>query len=230
MANNISLKEIIDFFINCPLDEPTAEEKVDFSFFDNVIPLIQTQKEQLSMTAPDLSIFTGIGIETDEVRNCSILSWFMNPYESHAQGSLFMKIFFREMEIDFIDFIQDGYFSVLNEISYGEKGRVDINIRSNNFWIIIEAKINASEQKDQIERYRNIIDSSIEAYGIKKEHTKVLFLTLSGYEPETGEADKCISWAEIAEMMKIFAKECKNDIVRSLALQYSRHLSYLIGD
>ena len=65
--------------------------------------------------------------------------------------------------------LRGGYFSVSTEDTYSENGRVDITIYGRQFWIIIEAKISANEQSDQISRYQDILE---------KNHKRLVFLCL----------------------------------------------------
>jgi hypothetical protein len=230
--STITIEEITSFIENFPFLKSAPEDEIciDTHFIDGIMPSIKESQREASVTAPNLNIFKGIGVGTDEVRNCKILAWFMKPEETHAQGSLFMEIFFEQELREFLPYALGGYFNVSTEIDFGDNGRVDINIVSRDFWVIIEAKINAGEQDSQLKRYNNVIASGCSALGINSGSTKVIYLTLSGCNPTSGKADLCISWLDISKVLFKFAERANNAFVSNLAQQYANYLQYITGE
>lgn len=139
---------------------------------------------------------------SDEVRNSAVLAWLLNPRGSHGIGDIALKALLTALEP--LKSLKDtGKFCHMRTESNptGEvANRVDIEIDSENFYLIIEVKINAVEGDKQIERYGEIAKSR--SYG---RPWALLFLTLQGAKPTT--AGKYIdnvcsmSWSMLANII-----------------------------
>jgi len=227
MNNNMTMtKETISiFFDKFPFKEKITVDKIDYCFFETLFPKIQLVKEIYAVNPPNLNIFDGFNIGKNELKHCSLLSWFFDPGGNHCQGELFLSCFLNKFDlINFLQYIQGGYFTVYTEDNYSEHGRVDIFIYNKKFWIIIEAKIMANEQSDQIERYNKILDKKSMILGIPRSMCKVFFLTIDGRTPNSGKADHNISWKDIAGVLQDFTICCKNEYILSTAKQYSKFI------
>ena len=162
---------------------------------------------------PNLNVWEAVKLARSELKHCSFLRWLLDPRGSHYQGELFLKRFIERYSESFLKEIPKDELSSCNvksEDSYDDAGRVDISITGRSFVIVIEAKIDAPEQGDQLERYRNI-----------SENVRIVFLTKDGRKPDGGNADLCIAWKDIGEICKEFVKECKNPWLAELVRQYS---------
>lgn len=222
---------INSFFEKFPFKQNKQFNIVDYQFFENLIPKILSDKRIYRTTPPNLNIFEGFGLGKNELKHCSLLAWFFNPGANHSQGQLFLNCFLKKFEvIGILKYTQKGYFTVSTEDSYFEQGRVDISIYSKNFWLIIEAKILANEQNDQIERYNEILNNKSIALGIPRSMCKIFFLTLNGINPTSGKSDFCVSWKDMAEVLQDFSTKCKNEYVSSTAIQYSNFLISNLGE
>jgi len=126
------------------------------------------------------NIFSILGLGTSEVRlHSALLGELLNPHGSHQHGEIFLSLFLKSIGID--DFTQDLRsckidieYSVkaVNE-DYTEGGRVDVIFSSScGKKIVVENKIYARDQKNQLLRYRNAFPEAI-----------ILYLTLDGSEP-----------------------------------------------
>ena len=119
----------------------------------------------------------------------------------HDFDDLFLKLFIEtvletaktddvEREIDKdIDFSMEKDLkkaNVIKEKNLGEYGRADIFIESRNFNIIIENKIYASEQTDQVARY---YDYCKEQKIVQNKKFWVLYLTLEGAASDTAKGN-----------------------------------------
>lgn len=133
--------------------------------------------DTLSQTTGDrFNIFNVLGIGHLEVRTHSpILAELLNPRGSHSQGATFLKLFVDRFGVD--DFRSDSA-TVKSEYHVGpvtEKsgGRVDILIMDGTGrTILIENKIYAGDQPNQIARYRNW-----------NRQSRIFYLTLDGRDP-----------------------------------------------
>ena len=132
------------------------------------------------------NIFNTIGLWSEEVRlHSALIGELLNPNGSHGASSLFLKAFLDVMGID------EGYLDygscspnilerVIGAVTETDGGRIDIIIEDGKRAVIIENKIYAPDQKNQLLRYHN--------YGKKKfpKGYELLYLTLDGHDPSDG--------------------------------------------
>ena len=133
------------------------------------------------------NVFNTIGLRTEEVRlHSAFIAELLNPKGSHGLSQRFLQAFLEVIGV------QDDYFDhrrcpcgIITERWIGPKteiegGQIDIIIEDGKHAIIIENKIYAGDQTNQMLRYNN--------YGRKKfpDGYKLVYLTLDGHEP-----DKC---------------------------------------
>ena len=175
---------------------------------------VKIERDRLALAEfnPNLNVWEAVKLARSELKHCSILRWLLDPRGSHYQGDLFLKRFIERYGGSFPNVRKDelSFCNVKSEDSYDDAGRVDISITGKSFIIVIEAKIDAGEQKKQLSRYRNI-----------SENVVIVFLTKDGGEAATGDADLCIAWKDIGEICKEYVKECKNPWLAELVRQYS---------
>lgn len=160
----------------------------DYSKLLSTYKTIHSKAEYVARTvAPDFNIFTLLGVSRNEVfTHSTILSEILNPMASHGQGSLFLRSFFELCLLKDPDNqglrlaqknLDNDKWGVLKEYST-IFGRMDIVIINPaiGFLLVIENKIDASEQNDQLKRYGNWID------GMKRDYpfSTLVFLTVRG--------------------------------------------------
>jgi hypothetical protein len=184
------------------------------------------------------NIFSVLDIEKRENKTHSaFLAELLNPKGSHYQEEKFLRLFLqiigkelpREGDVESLiaKFINTRTTFVTTEFSIGKRddkkkegGRLDILISNGTHCICIENKIDAIDQKDQIERYQNY----------NSESNNVFYLTLKGGDPhqnskgelEAGEHFFNISYREhILEWLELCLKEVPNlTSVREAINQY----------
>jgi hypothetical protein len=118
-------------------------------------------REITKITGEDFNIFNILGLQVSEVRlHSAILTDLLNPIGSHGQGDLFLKIFVRQLGV--VDFDTKAAIAEYEkntgfiDADYTKGGRIDILITDkNNKHIIIENKIYAGDQENQLFRYYN---------------------------------------------------------------------------
>lgn len=154
------------------------------------------------------NVFNIIGMRVDEVRlHSAMLAELLSPNGYHGLGTLFLRAFLDVIGVEssFIDYsycnldCKERYIGAKTET---DGGRIDIIIEDGNHAIIIENKIYAPDQENQLLRYYN--------YGRKKfpNGFKLLYLTLNGDEPhECSLGGKSIDYQKISY---------KNEIIRWL--------------
>lgn len=101
------------------------------------------------------------GLGKDEFRNTSVLAWLLNPRGSHGFGDAALKALLEQINRQF-----GGGFSLsrsdfchvrVEKNPDGEiSNRVDIEIESKSFYLIIEVKIDAQEGINQLQRYGDL--------------------------------------------------------------------------
>ncbi len=122
------------------------------------------------------NFFNILGVGHLEARtHTPILAELLNPSGSHGQGPQFLNIFLTRMGLkelasdDTCEVLVEHYIGPLTETT---GGRIDILIKTKNNWIIIENKIYADLQENQLLRYQNYAPNA-----------HLLYLTLSGEDP-----------------------------------------------
>ncbi|WP_313130931.1 PDDEXK-like family protein [Pseudescherichia vulneris] len=140
----------------------------------------------------------------NEVRNSAVLAWLLDPHGNHGFGDLPLKALLgavRECGNNRIpeNFTRYCRVNVEKSPTGDATNRVDIEIDADNFFMLIEVKIDAYEQKDQISRY---IGEAKKRAG--EQPWAVIYLTPQGRVPLSagGEADvPCLSWRRLASVL-----------------------------
>ena len=158
------------------------------SLFAQISSMYQESKldtERRAAHGEFFNIFNVIGLSSEEVRlHSSLIAELLNPKGSHGLGNIFLKEFLKILDIptDYID-VKHCSQEKITERNIGritdtdtDGGRIDIIIEDGNHAIIIENKIYAEDQKNQLLRYYN--------YGSKKfpNGFKLIYLTLDGHD------------------------------------------------
>lgn len=158
--------------------------------------IVDQSKEIAKLKGENFNIFSILGMESKENKTHSnFLASLLNPEGVHGLGDIFLKLFIETLEkvtnsiinendIDEIEFYKNlSKVNVLTEKGLGkidwdkvEGGRIDILIENEaiSWAILIENKIYANDQYQQIARYCN--------YN-KYRHKTVFYLTLFGEDP-----------------------------------------------
>lgn len=187
-------------------NEPTTTEKINIdvgqlmTFFSRLsTPLQAVQHRVLSFDPWNIA-----GLKRNEVRNSAVLAWLLNPKGSHGFGTvplyaLLASIRTSENKAFPAAFTRFCRVRVESNPNGDSKNRVDIEIDADNFFVLIEVKIDAFEQKEQIERYC----LEAEKRATKKRHWGVVFLTPQGRQPKSNNVDNphvisCLSWCDLA--------------------------------
>jgi len=159
-----------------------------------------------------VNVWKVASVKYDEVRNSAILAWLLDSNGSHGQGNIFLEGLLSWLadnksvsqqareNLPKPGCTEDVQYRIRPEsLPLGEKeSRVDIEI-SGPFVLIIEVKINATENGDQLRRY---LDIARKKAGDKK--WGVLFLTRYGTPPNdtTLHDSVCrISWKQMISII-----------------------------
>ena len=169
------------------------------------------------------NIYHGTGMGRHEVRHCTFLYWLLNPSASHAHGGAFLNIFLSHFGIKLS---KPALISavVTREHSKGKFGRMDITITVKDIlYMVIEAKTDSKDSIGQLGKYKDALIAA-NCYNEYK-YCLIVYLTVGGGEPQFGEADACMSWKEVSEIVRKFTKECRDHSLSVASIEYAKYLS-----
>ena len=198
------------------------------------IKILNKYQNQISNLSEErFNIFRICGVNHYEVTHSSIITELLSNNSSHNFGTKFLDAFIQTLIKDKI--IDDDYFFSLQDIkvipehSVGEFGRIDILITNINQCIIIENKIYANDQQNQLKRYETFAKQNF------KNHL-LLYLTLYGDEAsEFSAKDSDYKLISYGQTMINWLERCveiaaKNPVIRETLIQYINHLKYLTNN
>lgn len=148
-------------------------ENEQIKLLEHLQGVIKFESERKKITAEDFNIFNILGISHLEVSTHSrFISNLLDPCGSHYQGNIFLELFMRKIGIEDFNYADA---SIEVEKSENKYGRFDIFITDDKNWtIIIENKIHAESQEEQLGRYIKYLKETS-----KTKNKKLLYLTLA---------------------------------------------------
>ena len=152
-------------------------------FLKQVRRLKEQHKKRAAATGEDFNVFEILGVERREVKHSAMLANLLNPKGSHRQGAVFLEHFLN-LELlrqgDSASYGELGDFQVTPEATTNANdGRIDIRLQKKGYaCIIIENKIDAEDQPDQLSRYYRNAKADF-----TDEQIKLIYLTLDGKSP-----------------------------------------------
>lgn len=152
-----------------------SDEKY-INFFEKIKLFKEEQKKQKQRGLNDYNMVNIVRKENAEVgMHSNVIYSLIDPNGLHYQDDLFLKIFIKDvLEInDFGDIL-----SVQAEESTNENRRVDFTIKSSNYYVGIEMKIDAADLENQISHYyEDLIEKALKDSNQK---VKIYYLTKNG--------------------------------------------------
>lgn len=197
------------------------------NLLNQVAIIYKKNVEILDATGSRFNMFRVCGVNHYENTHSAILAEFLNPNGTHGLKSKLLECFIDSLG----DYFTIGKFNfdksrVYTEYST-EEGRIDILIEDNqNKAIIIENKIYASDQPEQLKRYNKYARTYKNGY-------QILYLTLLGNDASEqsggGISYLSISYKEniINWLEKCVAIASRHPTVRETIIQYINHLKQL---
>lgn len=178
------------------------------------------------------NLFHVLGIERKETRHSAFLAELLNPQGTHGQQDRFLRLFIQQLPfLREIQWDTPNAYAIIEEVipqndnKPQETGRMDIVIHCGNDAIIIENKIDAGDQEEQLYRYREYGKSNI------KGRTILIYLTLDGKEASKSSTNEQlvanVDYFPISYSFEINAwlTQCEN-AVRNLTNLYSTIMQY----
>lgn len=122
------------------------------------------------------NVFSVLFREKDEVSlHSRFIAELLNPHGQHGKGGTFLRLFLDRIPgSDALVDVADSC-SVQREVS-----GIDILIRCGRKAVILENKINAGDQKRQLERYFEYVRDSLK---VPEDEIRIVYLTLDGHKP-----------------------------------------------
>lgn len=199
------------------------------------VSIIQKKYDDLAeYSGEHYNVFDILGIRSDELSHSSILTNLLDAKGKHGQKDIFLKLFIEQIHplleksryYEHINSFDTEKATAKKEIHIGgvkhetaEGGRVDIVVSSGNKHLVIENKIYAGDQDQQLLRYDN-----------HYKNDPIIYLTLYGDEPSKASKGNlvlgtdfiCISYhTDISNWLEKCIKEMTNKpIIRETLNQY----------
>ncbi|ERJ99290.1 PDDEXK-like family protein [Segatella salivae] len=150
-----------------------------------LLPLHHAEQERLKKEEEEgkcFNVFSALNMCSDEVRlHSRLLATLLNPKANHGLENEFLKSFLTALGLpeDYITHCKEQIVErLIGEVTETNGGRIDIILEDRGHAVIIENKIYAGDQPNQLLRYHN--------YGVKtfgENNFKLVYLTLYGSDP-----------------------------------------------
>ena len=134
-------------------------------------------------TTPHLNVLSVFGLKSRELCHSRVVAWFLDPNQTHEQGTLFLDAFLRLVGLH-----PSGSDNAVVQLE--RPNRVDISVFSpGSFAVCIENKVYHEERPKQFADLITALDELSEAKGIPREARAAVFLTNDGRQPNSGPAE-----------------------------------------
>ena len=210
------------------------------NLLNQVSTIVRKNNEILEATGGRFNIFGVMGVDHYENTHSAIISEFLKPKGSHGLQNQFLNAFINQLKNDFESQLKNLKLETQLNVFNSETaqvikefvtpfGRIDILIEDNRgHAIIIENKIYAGDQWDQLSRYNNFAKIKY-----KEGNYIILYLTLNGTEASE-QSRKDINYFQISHkefiikwMEKCIQISARYPLVRETIIQYINHLKKL---
>lgn len=203
------------------------KEEID-TLISNINVILQKEKvrkQESQKRGERFNMFQLLGVAHYELKHSKIIACFLDPTSFHGQGDLFLKLFLKT--IDDTSGLNTSKAVVYVENDIKEEGRVDIFIKDDSGnGIIIENKIYAGDQNEQLIRYNKYAKNTLAKHII-------YYLTLYGSDASKNSAGDVIyqriSYAEhIANWLQSCIQHSATmPAIRETLIQYLNHIKQL---
>jgi hypothetical protein len=201
------------------------------SLLEQVSVIVKKYDDLAAKTGENFNIFSVLKLDSDEVRlHSRLLGELLNPRGSHGQNELFLKLFISTIGLENHyqndSLLKEGIVLVEENIGnlpddYSKGGRIDIVIKFPSLLkeIVIENKIYAPDQKNQLGRYYT-----------QYQNANIIYLTRIEKQPSDDslgdklklDSVKCITYKiQIKEWLeKCLEKTVEHPLLRETLIQY----------
>ncbi len=234
-APEVILEQVLDLLadLRAILPRRSSQPVVDPSqigpFMDVFKDVHQQWAAELACENPSLNIWDSLALGRDEVKNCRVLAWLLDPHADHMQGSRLLRCLLRVVDhADFSETLADETYYAYREEWMGGGERIDIMLAGPTFCLLIEAKIDAGLRRDQLDRYWARIANRYAGRRLLG-----WYLTTDEKPPEGGQhAFRALGWGKVAAALMVYAGSsqsisdsdryvARNPFIQELARQYA---------
>jgi len=220
--------------LNIVCQKPIQYEELR-SFFNE----FSTAYEKLQSSGVMTNVWEISGLKRDEVRNSSVLSWFLSANSNHGlKGDLcavlldkmqnIIKTNDKHQDFPTKDSLKEGeefrYQSTPEVCPIDRDNRVDIVLDGKNILLYIEVKIDAPQGEQQLHRYHNLAKNCH-----RGRKWGVVYLTPRGGLPDDAQTlENCmaISWLDVSHVFKKYSKSLEYDhLSRHYLEQFSDYVT-----
>lgn len=162
-----------------------------------------------------ISLFRTMDSGRLEIAHTRTLAWLLNPQREHGfRATLLAAVLRRKFGVEYGTDLTVTRATHEHPIAgTGTDGRLDIMMEGESaasaprgWLLVIEAKVDAAEGEDQLQRY----DAWIRSRAAGRDHLK-LFLTTDGRQPESaGDTWQCLSFFELVGIFREAYTELRN--------------------
>ena len=202
------------------------------SVLDRVIK--QNTENVNLLKTKDYNIFSVLQIQSKEVLICRMIADLLNPRGQHGEGAEYLKIFLRDcLGMEKMDTKLADQAIVTAEYAIDDERRIYIVIEIGSYFLPIEVKIYAADQKSQCFDYYQ--------YAKRRDaQAKVYYLTLDGHRPGKDSTSSgsqsvpeedivCLSFREhILNWLKA-CKSCENTGMVPILEQFIQNIEQISG-
>ena len=209
-------------------DQQATSFHADFYRFKNLFTTVREQVlAEARLKAPAYNVFSLLGLSRLEVRTHSaMLAHLLDPLQSHGQQHFFLSRFIEYCASIHKDFptpsedIAEGLWIIRTEVVI-PGGRMDIVVQSPdlNCLYVIENKIGATEQKNQLACYGQWMQKREERYDTQA----LIFLTIRGDEAKSAQGQPYYTLSyhqDIAYWLESMLEAVQAPNVREVVRQY----------
>lgn len=195
-------------------------------FLDSVAIIKWKYEKVLQQAQQDFNIFSILRSESDEVYlHSQFLAELLNPKGSHNQGNILLGLFLQQIDLP--------NFNLKNVYVKKEYNNIDVFIANETQAIILENKIYAEDQPEQLARYYELVQKQ----GF--EDISIIYLTLNGDPPSEQSTkgiviDSFLRTISYGNDVDKWLEECikqasQYPVLRETLIQYQRLIKKLTG-
>ena len=174
------------------------------------IEIIKRKYENVKKQKDLFNVFKVLELENKEKKHSAFIAELLNPKSFHKQSSRYLKLFCRQLNWKCDNLCNVSCEKSIKSKKYGD-GFIDIFIEANEKenCIVIENKIYADDQDNQLAKYHDVYPKAL-----------LLYLTLDGKDPSTKSLDGLSSNLYKNISYKTFVVEWLNNCLRETNPKY----------
>jgi len=186
--------------------------------------------EKLESIVDKFNIFSSLGIINQEIRHSNFLAWLLDPNETHNLSDYFTTSFLKQATYNNINLKPDLNIIDIDTLDlssvqvFREWNNIDVLLVDDEKKIVcvIENKVDSKEHSDQLQKYRNVIETNYPNY--KK---LFVYLTVYGEEPDTDKGYIPISYKEVSILIENLLERKESQLNDEISI-FIKHYNEMI--